>query len=285
MARKKKTDFQIYRYQILPISRNIQKDFFDGIESIEELIAKKNQFFEEAILKINDFDYSYSELAHKIRHKDDDFFLFKFGVNRSISRETREFTEEEIDNWPSFYVGIWNSPDKQFFVVEERRDAFQQTKSFVKLFEENVNRVLERYNLVCLIEPLFEENSFWAVVDEYQERIVAVEFELITPNLANISGKLSDELKDFAKATNSQKTNMKIQSDKSSHLDIQEENKNIDGLVDYSSEGGGDIKFRIKNLKKMISLGESVKTIEIDDIYISGINSKEITDLLKDLLE
>lgn len=285
MARKKKTDFQIYRYQILPISRNIQKDFFEGIDSIEELIAKKNQFFKETILKIKNFEYPYSDLAHKVRHQGEDFFLFRFGVNRSISRETREFTEEEIDNWPSFYVGIWNHPNKQFFVVEERRDAFQHTKSFVKLFEENVNKFLERYNLVCLIEPLFEENSFWAVVNEYQERITSVEFELITPNLANISGKLSDELKDFAKSTNSQKTNMKIQSDNSSHLDIQEDNKNIDGLVDYSSEGGGDIKFRIKNLKKTISLGESVKTIQIDDIYISSINTKEISDLLKDLLE
>lgn len=285
MARKKKTDFQIYRYQILPISRNIQKDFFEGIETIDELISKKNQFFEETILKIKNFEYPYSELAHKVRHQEDNFFLFRFGVNRSISRETKEFTEEEIDNWPSFYVAVWNNPDKQFFVVEERRDAFQQTKSFVKLFEENINKVLERYNLVCLIEPLFEENSFWAVVDEYQDRIIAVEFELITPNLANISGKLSDELKDFAKTTNSQKTNMKIQSDKSSSLDIEEENKNIDGLVDYSSEGGGDIKFRIKNLKKTISLGESVKTIEIDNIYLSGINSKEISGLLKDLLE
>jgi hypothetical protein len=285
MARKKKTDFQIYRYQILPISRNIQKDLFEGIDSIEELIAKKNQFFKDSILKIKTFEYSYSELAHKIRHEDKDFFLFRFGVNRSISRETKDFTEEEIDNWPSFYVGLWNRPDKQYFIVEERRDAFQQTRSFTKVFEENVNKVLYRYNLVCLIEPLFEEHSFWAVVKEYEERIESVEFELITPNLANISGKLSDELKDFAKSTNTQKTNMKIQSDKSSHLNIEEENENIDNLVDYSSEGGGDIKFRIKNLKKTISLGESVKTIQIDDIYTSGINTKEISDLLKDLLE
>ncbi|ROP11028.1 hypothetical protein EDB60_11980 [Vibrio crassostreae] len=51
----KTNTFELFRYQILPIDRYFQGDFFNGVHSVEELIAQKNHFFAEALLGQNDF--------------------------------------------------------------------------------------------------------------------------------------------------------------------------------------------------------------------------------------
>lgn len=281
--KKKKTRFQLYRYQILPINRRMQFDAFDNISSLDDLLNKKNKLFEKVLLSIKSFEYSYSEINHQLRHHEGSLYLFRFGVNRFLNRETKDFDKEELDNWPSFYAGIWNKPDKQYLIVEERKNAFHNTQSFVKVFESNINSKLERHNLTIVVKPLFEEHSFWDVVKKYDQRVESIYFELITPNLANISDGLNEDLKKLAKDTNTSKTNLNINSDKNSSLTIEDSNDEINNLVDYSSEGGGDIKFKIKKLKYRISLGKSVKTVQLDDIYISGLSTKEISDIIKDI--
>lgn len=285
MRKANKTNFHLYRYQILPLSRSHQQALFDDINSIEELIEQKNRFFSEALLGVSEFAYSKSELTHKLRHQEGEFYLFKFGVYRAISREKKDFTAEELDNWPSFFVGIWNSPDKQFIFIEERSSAFQHSSAFVKILQNNLNDRLSKRNLTLEIEPLFEDKSFWEVVDKFRGKVQSIEFELITPNMANISGALSGDLKTLAKSTDTIKTNLKLNSSKSSHLNVTTDNSMIDGLVDYSSSGGGDIKFSVRGLKKKISLGKTVKTIQIDNIESTGINTKDLSDLIKSMVE
>ena len=40
--------FHLYRYQLLPVNRFFQGDMY-GATSIEELISRKNEFFQEAL--------------------------------------------------------------------------------------------------------------------------------------------------------------------------------------------------------------------------------------------
>lgn len=105
------TRFELYRYQILPLDRFFQGDLVSGISSIEELLARKNELFASVVNDLGAFRSGRTETITKKLAAQEDFFLFKIAANRSIHRETKEFTDEYLDNWPSILVGIWNRPE------------------------------------------------------------------------------------------------------------------------------------------------------------------------------
>lgn len=101
--------------------------------------------------------------------------------------------------------------------------------------------------------------------------------------MANISGTLPDNLKDFARATNALRSKIEISSEKSNALKIDENNTTIAGLVDYTSEGGGDISIKISGFKKKIHTSKTVKEVVIDEASLIG-EPDAVAAILKDLL-
>lgn len=229
----KSTSFELFRYQLLPIDRFLQGNLLTGVGSIDELISRKNEFFSEAISGAKSFSDKRHETITKKLYEKDDFFLLRIAHNRSIHRETKDFRDEVIDNWPSILVAIWNNPEKQFIAIQRRATAFS--------------------------------------------------FEIITPNMANISGSLSDDLKDFAKATNSARNKLKIESDPEAPLHLEESNRTLQGLVNYSSEGGGNISLKIDGVKKTYHTSKTVKEIQLGDMEIQA-NAEEVASIIKELL-
>ncbi len=103
--------------------------------------------------------------------------------------------------------------------------------------------------------------------------------------MANISGVLSDDLKNLAKGTNTAKTLLEIDADDDSTLHIDKQNKQVGDLVEYASEGGGNISLKAKGVKKRIQTANAVKSVEIGEIEISGDNAERIAEILKRALE
>lgn len=101
--------------------------------------------------------------------------------------------------------------------------------------------------------------------------------------MANISGVLPDNLKDFARETNSVRNKILIKADPSSSLKIDDSSATVKGLVEYSSKGGGDISLKVNRLRKKIHTSTAVKEIEIDDLALQG-ESAEVAKLLQELL-
>lgn len=102
--------------------------------------------------------------------------------------------------------------------------------------------------------------------------------------MANISGSLSDDLKDFAKATNSARNKLKIESDPEAPLHLEEDNRTLQGLVNYSSEGGGNISLKIDGVKKIYHTSKTVKEIQLGDMEMQG-NAEEVALVIKELLK
>jgi len=244
------SQFELYRYQLLPIDRYLQGDLWSGISSIEELLQKKNEIFNSVLQEVDQFYNSRTETATKRLYADNNFFLFRIAANRSLHRETKEFKEEYIDNWPSVLVAIWNDPDVQMIAVQRRTTAFRTTEAVVKLILETIYSSLARFHLRAIYEPIVERKVFWDIVEKYKGKIQKLEFEFITPNMANISCNLPENLKEFAKATNSVKNKLNIESDKESSLHIEKNNKTISSLADYTSDGGGNIAIKVAGLYK-----------------------------------
>lgn len=275
--------FHIYRYQLLPFDRHFQGDLFKGMKTVDELLAHKNYFFANALRYIKTFEAGKADTATKKLLETDSFFLYRIAANRSLSRETKDFTEEELDNWPSLLVAVWNEPDKQLIAVQKRPAAFQQTDTVVRLILGSVESHLAKQQLRIHWEPLFEKKIFWDIVNRYEGKIQEIQFEIITPNMANISGYLPEDLKEFAKQTNSSINKINIESDPSSSLKIEPANRTINGLVEYSSEGGGDISVKIVGAKKKIHTSRTVKEIELEELQLHG-TSDEVAEIIKGIL-
>jgi hypothetical protein len=74
-----------------------------------------------------------------------------------------------------------------------------------------------------------------------------------------------------------------IQADKSSSLKIDHNNETLVGIVDYASQGGGNISLKVSGLKKRLQTSNSVKEIEISDIELQG-QPAQVAATIKELL-
>lgn len=275
--------FHLYRYQLLPIDRHFQGDLY-GASTIEELLSQKNNIFLEALSSPSAFFSSRTQTATQKIAEADDFLLYRIAANRSLQHETRDFQTEVIDNWPKILLVIWNAPDKQLIAVQHRTNAFQDTDSVLKLVFGSIESLLSRRQLTAIWEPLFERNAFWELIDKNRGKIQEVDFELVTPNMANISAVLPEDLRQFAKRTNAVKSHVALTSDGASALKIEPSDPVVNALVDYSSEGGGNIAIRLAGVKKKIHTSRTVREITIDEAVLQG-PPEQVAANLRELLK
>lgn len=132
-----KSRFNLYRYQLLPKNRYFQGDLY-GPSSIEELIELKNSIFAEALDSPTLFKCDRLEITVQKAFEDEDFYLFRVAVNRSVHLETKDFGSRSVANWPKIWVAVWNSPDVQMIAIQQRVQAFQDSKSVVKLLAKSI---------------------------------------------------------------------------------------------------------------------------------------------------
>jgi len=197
-------------------------------------------------------------------------------VEELISRKN-EFFSEAIK-------GTKNFSDKRHETITKKQ---YEEDDFFLLRIALINAIssqLAHHHLRAIHEPLFEKQHFWSLLHQYEGKIKSVEFEIITPNMANISGSLSDDLKDFAKATNSTRNKLKLESDPEAPLHLEENNSTLQGLVNYSSEGGGNISLKIDGIKKTYNTSKTVKEVQLGDMEIQG-SAQEVASVIKELLK
>lgn len=279
----KNINFNLYRYQILPKDRHFQGTLFGDIQTVEDLISKKNQIFYTQIKTIEEWKNKRASIKGQLIYDKDDFLLFRFAPRRTVKIENEIFEEEKYENWPSILVAIWNKADMQYMLIQDRKQAFSSTKSVLNTIIQSINISLSTKQLKIYAEPIFHKDAFWNIIDEHTRTIKNIKFELITPNMANISAALSEDLKSLAKGTNTAKTFLEIDAD-DSILHIDKNDKQINSIVDYASEGGGNISIKVKGIKKRIQTANSVKSVEIGEIEITDSNMDRIVDLLKKVI-
>ncbi len=276
--------FHIYRYQILPFSQQIPLFLDCGVKSIDELKEKKNEFFSQAIQEIINLIYERAELIHKIILNEEDIIIFKIGVNRKFNRDKPDFTVEEIDNWPNLHIIINNKANIQKIAIQFNRKAFGSTNTVANLLEQNIDAVLKKYYLKIHIKPIFTKQFFWDIVDKHPTGITQTCFDMVSPNMSNISHSLNLDLQQLNATTNTQETKLELNSDQSSNLNFDRDDIFINSLVDYASEGGGNISLKIKGYKRKFHTSNSIDEYEIDELEIKNATSKELGEIFKGIL-
>lgn len=277
------TTFRVYRYQLLPLDRNKTKDFFSN-QTPEEIIAQKNQLFSEAILSLPRHSLTRSKTIINIAEISQNFFRLQFAPSRPLTRETPDSRLEQVENWPHIEAYILNAPEDQYFLIQDRVSAFANTDTVANIVKKGTRHILEKIGLSLHIEPLFDKAYFWELVREHKNRITWVEFEFITPNMSNISGTLASTLKSLGKDTNAVQEKLALTSDPISSLDISQNNMTIQGLVDYTSEGGGDITLKIKRIRKKFHTSKSTREISLSGIELTA-SPSQLIQVFREFLE
>ena len=201
--------FELFRYQLLPISQH-QQELFSSPLSADEIRARKNEFFDQVLSRLPQFRHRGLEIKHKVEHHVAEWFIFKLGAHKSVDRDTEEFHKERIESWPNVTGIVHNSPDTQVISISRNPRAFSSTSSVAKLFERTVTPALRAFGLTIQIREQFEQNNFWSVLKQYEGKVSRVRFEMVAPNMANISRVLKVDLRQLNRDSNCQKTDLQL---------------------------------------------------------------------------
>lgn len=275
--------FELYRYQLLPTSQH-QQDLFNEPLTADQIRERKNDFFDQVLDRLPQFRHRGFEIKHKVLLHEAEWFIFKIGAHKSVDRDTEEFRRERIESWPNVTVVIHNAPDTQVIAISRNQRAFASTTTVAKIIERTLTPLLRSFGLTIQIKEQFEKNNFWSVVRQYEGRVSRVRFEMIAPNMANISRTLRIDLKQLNRDSNCQKANLELEALPGAALEISEQNELIDGCVEYSSQGGGDIAIKIRGYKKEVRTSTAIKSVEIDEMVLQS-PSSDLLGIMKRLLE
>lgn len=284
MTKPKQLTFNEYRYQLLPISQHeLQLTFNNKIKTLDDLKLFKNSIFEDVLTSITTFLYSRTQIEHKKLWMKDNIFIIQLGVERDLTRTTRDFKQESVDNWPTTLVAFNNDPYIQKCLVQ-KSGGFAHTATVVRFIEDNIRRNLLKYQLSIAFEPIYKQEYFWNLVSKYENKITQIDFELISPNMSNISASLKVDLRELNATTNTHRTHLQLNSDDDSHLTPSSSDTMIDSLVKYSSDGGGDITIKVKGLNRKLHTAKGIIETSVDELSITSASPEKLQYIFRDLL-
>lgn len=274
--------FELYRYQLLPASQQ-QQDLFQTLLSADDIRERKNEFLDAVLGEHLHFRHRGLEIKHKVELHDGPWFMFKIGAHKSVDRDTEDFRRERIESWPNITVIVHNAPDTQIIAISKNIKAFSSTGIVAKLFEHALTSALRSYGLTVQVREQFEKHNFWSVINSNLGKIARVRFEMVAPNMANISRALKIDFKQLNRESNCQKVNLELEALPGAVLEIKPDNELVDGCVEYASLGGGDIAIKIRGIKKEVRTSTTVKSVEIDELVIKSPDD-QLLSIIKRLL-
>lgn len=269
--------FSLYRYQII-LSQKQCNLLYD----INELLKRKNVYFEEAVLslKISENPGAKRKYKYDIIRKGDNKMLLVIAREKSVNFFREDYVKDSIPSFPPVYLIIDNDREHQIIAVENSSE-YANTNTILKELEKNLQRTLSKYNLLVKFSPIYKENSFWDYIEKNKDDISRLHFTLITPNMSNISGRLCGDLKEIAKHTRAATSDYKISADKDATLQIDRGNEAIAGLVDYTAQGGGTVSVRRKGSKICFKSNDYQVDIEIEDLELNE-DIKNLIELIRE---
>jgi hypothetical protein len=280
------TTFDFYRYQIIP--RSQEPFVIDGQEySVDELKAQKNRFFQETVateglVYIDSFG---TQLRYRILRVEENRFYMKLGKEKEVTLNNRNLQPVNQTDYPSVWVLIDNEPDRQIIAISRDSNAFGNTNAVSNILERNFTNFLGNFNLQVLISPILHKKDFWALIRNYDQRIERLEFLLIRPNMANISGTFKDEIRDLTDSTNSALTRVQLNAPEDQVLEnINQDNERIAALADYAVQGGAQhIKVKLKGVKKVIKTEKTISNVSIESLELEG-DHMQVTEVFNRIL-
>ena len=278
-----KKTFDYYLYQLVP-KDYIEFNLFEKTYSTEEIKANKNIFFTKVLKEVH-FANRKGKLPFKFNMASDNIYWIQL-ANIKSTTYISDFEEHSIMTEPYVNILIDNNPEKQVIAISRNSQAYTSTEQVVDIIQQALSIELKKYNLKLYIAAINEHDSFWNIIKKTGGQVTRIEIEIIKPNLSNISHSLKEDVRTLIEDTNSHLTTLKLESAEDGILSgITPENENLNGIVNYSSEGGGNIKVKVRGQKELIQTKKSIKKMRVKfDIDITTNKVDEIKDIVEGVL-
>lgn len=280
----KQTTFEVFRYQLV-VDKTLPINLFQKYETADQVRADKNNIFQQVVAK-EDFNFkgSNSELTSKFLYSDGTMSYFRLGVKRSTTLYSKDLSPHSEENYPNIMIAFNNDPTVQKIAIQTNTAAFKETNIVSNIIQETLENELKDYNLSFYTEPIYDTQEFWNLVKKYPKQIKQLTFDLISPNMANITKNLQLNLKQLYEDTNTHKTKVELNADNESYLEIKEESKFVNSLVKYSADGGGNIFMKVAGKRKLLHTAQSPEEFDIDKNLLEDIDWDKLNEKFKDIL-
>ena len=280
----KNSTFEVFRYQLV-VDKTMPINMFGKYENAEQLRAEKNNILKDILIKDNlRFTSSNSSIKSKLVYESGDMYYFKISAKRTAHIYREDFTEATIDNFPNIIVAINNNPDVQKIAIQTNVSAFKTALIVRNFILESIDAKVKNFNLSFYLDPIYDKQDFWNFVKKYPQQIKQITFDLISPNLSNISKNLTVNLKELYEDTNTHRTKIELNAEPESVLDIKEGSKFVTGIVDYGANGGGSIYARLITSRKKYNTAENPSEFNVEDKLIKENNWEELDKQFKDIM-
>ena len=281
--RKYKYVFEYYRYQLVPTK--VSQLSIDNVPyTVEKLKEMKNQFFSEIISKIS-FRYRDKDLPSTLCYHQGDLFMLLLGNNKAVEY-IEDFEKKKIKSDPFSIVVVDNAPDKQIVAIRNDSRAFSSADTIARLLQETINKHLNYFNLEMHIEAISDGKGFWDAIQLSKNEVVKISFEIIKPNVSNISGALTDDIKGLIDKYHSHKTVLSMEASSSGQLiNISKDDKDMSGLADYTSEGGGRSYVKFKDKSIYDSRKHIKKKIQETLLDLKNSTQEQLSNLIRQILK
>lgn len=283
MEQQKSTVFAYYTLQMSTFSNVEKVELLDGtVKTIEEIKSLKNDFLYDALTKKSyNFKYKNYQLNHKIVFASKEYIVLRVANFKTIKAE-KEFHEVYYDNEPSIMVIFQNIPNKQMIAIEKAPEVFSSVDAVAEFLEKGLTFILHEYNLKPHIRNIFDEQEFWSLISNYTNRIKFIRFEFVKENNDELYRTISEDLVDWSSSVNSHKTVVQITAPDDGVLEkINQDNKQLNGMIHSASLGTSPIKVKIAGMKSTISTKGKTITKEFKNIELESRDNKDIVYLLK----
>jgi hypothetical protein len=278
-----KATFDVFRFQLL-VDKTVQFSSDNLYQSVGEIKAVKNDIFKNLINnKYFQFQSGNSKIVSQLVFTKGDVSFFKIGVIRQRRILRKDSTKERIADYQNILIAINNNPGIQKIAIQNNVNAFKNSDVVIDIIRNSIDKELKKHSLSFHVEAIFNKNEFWNIVSKYQEKITQVAFNLISPNLPDLSRNLQVDLKQIYEGTNAHTTTIELNSAEGSHLKIDPESPIINSLVDYSSGGGGNITITVEGLHKKIHLSQSKEEFSVDDRLLKENDWNALDEKLNDI--
>ena len=267
------------------MDKTLPINLFQKYETADQVRADKNNIFQQVVAK-EDFNFkgSNSELTSKFLYTDGTMSYFRLGVKRSTTLYSKDLSPHSEENYPNIIIAFNNDPTVQKIAIQTNTAAFKETNIVSNIIQETLENELKDYNLSFYTEPIYDTQEFWNLVKKYPKQIKQLTFDLISPNMANITKNLQLNLKQLYEDTNTHKTKVELNADNESYLEIKEESKFVNSLVKYSADGGGNIFMKVAGKRKLLHTAQSPEEFDIDKNLLEDINWEKLNQKFKDIL-
>lgn len=277
-------NFHLYRFHLLPLSSDeSQVNLFPEEKLTKaELKKNKNRFFREVLDNLESKSSDKYPIA--LHDNEDEYYVFKI-ANKKSTELIKDFKAKIYPTEPYTYVIINSNKDVQKIAISDSKDAFSSPSVVKKIFKEIFQRRLKKYHLNIEIKTMFDPRDFWEIIKNHQHEITHLDFLFVKPNLARIHSTLKQSIKDLTDDVNSHETHLSVKAPTNGILEnINKKNDTIKGLADYSSKGGGNIKLKVKGIRKKYNTNDNPIIEQIDEISIEG-SSEQIIKVYKSIVD